>query len=252
MMMKSIIQLSWNFFRKCHIHYMTIIYLLLALLGKQILFYLLALFLVIIHEFCHYTIAYYYHYEIDKIEILPFGAFLSLNDIYAHSILEELCVILAGPCSHLFIYFLILLLPLSIYRDYLMFINKLILFFNLLPIYPLDGGRIISLILQSLLDLKTALFFHLRVSVLSLCILSICYFRYQTFIIILYLYVQQIIYYHNIPIFLRFSYLYMTNNHHHTIIHSQLKYRRDYNNYYYLQGKLYTSKQILYALLENI
>ncbi|MCD7810191.1 MAG: site-2 protease family protein, partial [Erysipelotrichaceae bacterium] len=144
------------------------------------------------------------------------------------------------------------LLSPSIYTDYLMFINKLILFFNLLPIYPLDGGRIISLILQSLLDLKTALFFHLKVSVLSLCLLSICYLHYQTFIIILYLYVQQIIYYHNIPIILRFSYLYMTNNHHQTIIHNQLKYRRDYNNYYFLQGKLYTSKQILYALLENI
>ncbi|MCD7949355.1 MAG: hypothetical protein LUG12_03705 [Erysipelotrichaceae bacterium] len=250
--MKSIIQVFLNFFRKWHIHYASIIYLLLALLVHQLIYYLLAMLLVIIHEFCHYLMACYFHYHVEKIEILPFGAFLNINDIYTHSIICEACVILAGPCSHIFIYFVINLLPLSFYKNYLLSMNKLILLFNLLPIYPLDGGRLISLLLQAMMDLKTALYFHLKLSILSLCILSVFYFQYQALIVICYLYFQQILYYHYIPIFLRTSYLYMDNKQNKTIIHKQLKYRRDYNNYYLFNGQLYTSKQVLYALLENI
>ncbi|MCD8027880.1 MAG: hypothetical protein LUF02_04290 [Erysipelotrichaceae bacterium] len=89
------------------------------------------------------------NYSIDKIEILPFGAFLSLDDIYNHSLIDEACVILSGPCSHIFIYICLQILPVFIYKDYLLTINKYVFLFNLLPIYPMDGGRLVGLILES-------------------------------------------------------------------------------------------------------
>ncbi|MCD7894842.1 MAG: hypothetical protein LUG60_14295 [Erysipelotrichaceae bacterium] len=249
--MKLIIQHLLNFFHKIHIHYTTIIYIFISLIIKQFVFYLLALFLVLIHELAHYLMACYLNYAIDKIEILPFGAFLSLNDIYEHSMIEEACVIMAGPCTHLFIYLIIQWFPLSIYHNYLLMMNKLILLFNLLPIYPLDGGRLVGIILELFIDLKTAFYFHLKLSILSLCILSVFYLRYQTFIIIIYLLIQQMIYYHYIPIYLRLFYTYM-NQHSQTIIHTKLKFRRDYINYYYLNGHLYTQQQVLINLMEKI
>ena len=68
-----------------------------------------------------------------------------------------MCVVLAGPISHLFIYFAIQIISFGIYQQFLMTMNMFVFAFNLLPIYPLDGGRFMSLLLQSIMDLKKAL-----------------------------------------------------------------------------------------------
>ncbi len=249
---KLIIQLLLNFIHKCHIHYTSIIYIILAFIVKQLSYYLLAMLIVLIHEFCHYSIAYYLNFTIDKVEILPFGAFLSLDDNFNHSIIDEACVILAGPCSHFFIFVFIQILPLCIYKNYLFMINRYIFLFNLLPIYPLDGGRFIGLILEMFIDIKKALHFHFKLSVLSLCILSVFYFQFQTIIVIIYLYFQQIIYYRLIPLYIRLCYLYSNDNHQKIIVHDKLYFRRGYQNYYYVNQKILTHKQMLYILLENV
>ena len=45
----------------------------------------------------------------------------------------------------------------GIYQDYLLTMNMFVFAFNLLPIYPLDGSRVIGLLLQSIMDLKKSL-----------------------------------------------------------------------------------------------
>ena len=53
------------------------------------------------HEFGHYYFAKKFNFEIEKVEIFPFGAFLSLNDYGTHHIIEELVIVMAGPSTHL-------------------------------------------------------------------------------------------------------------------------------------------------------
>ena len=216
--------------------------------------YLSALAIVLLHEICHLLMAYYFHFEIEKIEILPFGAYLSLSDFYFHPILHELCVVLAGPCSHLLIYLLIQSLTQDIYQDYLLSINMFVFLFNLLPIYPMDGGRVISLVLQSIMDLKKALYLSLKISVFVFCILAVCYVQINTIVIIGYLGVQQFLYWRFIPVYLRQYYthlptLYQRNQ---VMINQELIYRRGYHNYYQIDGKIYDEVDMVFVLMRDI
>ncbi len=113
-----------------------------------------------------------FSFSIEKIEILPFGAYLYLEDFYFQPIWKEMCVVLAGPCSHLFIYAGIQMLSHGVYQDFLLTMNMFVLCFNLLPIYPLDGGRFLSLLLQSIIDLKKALLITLKISIFVYCFFS--------------------------------------------------------------------------------
>ena len=216
--------------------------------------YLSSMLLVCIHELCHLLMAYSFHFQIDKIEILPFGAYLTLKDFFYHPIAHEICVVLAGPCSHLFIYFLIHTFTQGVYHDYLVRMNMTIFLFNLMPIYPLDGGRLIGLLLQSMMDLQKAMTFHLKVSVFALCVLTVFYFRINTCIIIIYLYLQQFSYKHFIPQYLRQYYSQITTLYprKRICIHHCLEYRRGYFNYYIDNHQIIDEQKMMYSLLKSI
>lgn len=243
-----------NFFLKIEVHPITLIYFLLALIGGYLKWYLSTLAIVCFHELCHLMMAYYFHFEIDKIEILPFGAYLSLDDFFYHPIIHEICVVLAGPCSHLFLYFFIETFINGVYQDYLLMMNMFVFGFNLVPIYPMDGGRLMSLLLQRLMDLKRALELSLKISVFSFCVLSICYLKINTLVIIGYLFVQQITYWKAIPTMLRQYYSHIPSLYERKkiILNQKFIYRRDYHNYYQRQEGMVDEKDMVYELLLSV
>ena len=118
---------------------------------KQIKIYLIVMFFSFLHELGHIIIAIILKKQIEKIEIMPFGLsasfYTNYNDKY-HNI-KEIFVALAGPISSLVltILFNYIQLPGLLKQDAI-YANLLILFFNLIPLYPLDGGRIIKGILH--------------------------------------------------------------------------------------------------------
>lgn len=249
-----IIQHLKNLYLKCQVHPVTLIYLIFAWLGGYLKWYLSALALVCIHEICHLVMAYYFHFQIDKIEILPFGAYLNLQDFYFHPFSHELCVVLAGPCCHLFLFFFIKYYIHGVYQQYLLTMNLLTFLFNLMPVYPLDGSRIIGLLLQSVMDLKKALYFHLKLSVLALCILIVFYLQISTFIIMSYLLFQQFYYRQFIPRYLRKFYMRIPtfSPRKRIIIHHDLAYRRNCMNFYDIDGYIVNEKEMMFALLKSI
>ncbi len=70
-------------------------------------YYVAFLFFSILHEIGHYLVALYFSFEIEKIMILPFGAFLSLKDLGKHYVYEEIGMLFCGPFINLicFIFF---------------------------------------------------------------------------------------------------------------------------------------------------
>lgn len=94
-----------------------------------------------------------------KIEIMPFGFSISfklkLKDynrkIIKGNILElkKIIVAISGPLTNLFIILGILLTKIEfIPVNKAIYANIIILLFNLIPIYPLDGGRILKSIVH--------------------------------------------------------------------------------------------------------
>ncbi|MBU5483562.1 M50 family metallopeptidase [Clostridium sp. MSJ-11] len=115
---------------------------------KKLLF---SLAIVILHEGVHYLVARYFGFAGFQIEILPVGTVLKLRDIDEASTKEELIISLSAPLINLILaavfYILFTIKPLNIYL-LLYECNLIIGLFNLIPAYPLDGGRIIRGILN--------------------------------------------------------------------------------------------------------
>ena len=134
------------------IHPLTYLYLFLAFISRSS-YYVAFLLFSILHEIGHYLVALYFSFEIEKIMILPFGAFLLLKDLGKHYVYEEIGMLLCGPFINLicFIFFLFIKEPL------LAKINIYILIFNLLPVYPLDGSKLLLLFLSYFIDYQKAM-----------------------------------------------------------------------------------------------
>lgn len=107
--------------------------------------------IVFVHEMGHALAAHYFKWNIRKIELLPFGGVAEMNESTNRPMREELIVVLAGPFQHLWMIGLsFLFLPFSFWtvQDHQLFLmhNLMILGFNMLPIWPLDGGRLVHLL----------------------------------------------------------------------------------------------------------
>lgn len=136
-----------------------LIFLILFYFTKQVEIYLIIMFFSFIHELGHLITGIILKMKIEKLEVLPYGFSVSfktnIQDInkklFNGNILElkKIVVALAGPVVSLIIALIYLKIePIYLNRTDIVYSNILIAIFNLLSIYPLDGGRIINGILH--------------------------------------------------------------------------------------------------------
>ena len=130
------------------------------LIGLGFLFFVYLL-VVILHEMAHSLVAKKLGYKIDKIFLLPFGAGLTLNQNFLEE-KDEIAVALAGPLLNFFLAFICIALwwiqpTIFNYTQEFVFANFVTGVINLLPCYPLDGGRIFVSILSKKIDRKKSL-----------------------------------------------------------------------------------------------
>ncbi len=122
-----------------------IILLVLCLIFNNFLLmfnYILALFL---HEMAHLFVATKRGYSLNKFRFDICGMSLDLNDDISDK--DSFAINIAGPLLNLFICLLCMalywLVPASYnYLNVFCYANLFLAIFNLLPIYPLDGGKI--------------------------------------------------------------------------------------------------------------
>ena len=134
---------------------------------------------VFLHELMHYLIARILGFSGFDIEILPIGAVLKVKDLDEASAMEDLMISLAGPIFNLLIAVIFYILFRLYSIPYLQLIYKTNLalgIFNLIPAFPLDGGRVFRDILSIRTIYRKANEISIRVSMVIGSIFMFIYF----------------------------------------------------------------------------
>ena len=135
------------------------IFLVIFYFTNQMKIYMVIMFFSFLHELGHIIAGIALKMKIEKIEILPCGfssSFKANLMDYQYEIknanlltLKKIIIAIAGPILSIIlaIIFSYIDIPYVIKQE-LIYSNLLIVIFNLMPVYPLDGGRIIKGILH--------------------------------------------------------------------------------------------------------
>ena len=99
----------------------------------------------------HVLMGIIFKWKIEKIIILPFGALTIFDEGINKSIFEEFLIAIMGPIFQIIFTFFLYFLT---YNDEVVSYSLTILIFNLLPIFPLDGSKILNLFLNEILNFK--------------------------------------------------------------------------------------------------
>ena len=113
----------------------------------QIFIFIICTATAVVHELGHSFVSGNLGYRLNKITLMPFGAVV-VGDIEGLSFKDQTKIALAGPiinlCVSLFFVAIWWIYPnCYAYTDVVVYSNLSMALVNLLPIYPLDGGRIV-------------------------------------------------------------------------------------------------------------
>ena len=125
-----------------------ILFFILLSLNKSIILAFISIFL---HEISHIIVAKRNGCKFNNFKIHIYGTSAQFINIDELSKKEKIQIYLAGPCMNLAIaciFFFVGLIINNSIVDKIININLNLLFFNILPAYPLDGSRILEIILS--------------------------------------------------------------------------------------------------------
>lgn len=136
-------------------------FIIAAVLFRQGYFALNYTFAVVLHELAHYIVASRLFYHCTGIEVSIFGAVL-YGDFVDVTASDRIKIALAGPLCNVALVVICLalwwIMPESYYYTENFFTaNVSMACINMLPCYPLDGGRTLTGLLEKKLDGKKAL-----------------------------------------------------------------------------------------------
>lgn len=160
--------------------------ILIFLLTEQLNIYIVFMLFAIIHELGHVLTGIILGFKPKNIEVLPIGIsacfYMQCDDYnkkinYANRfVLKKVIISCAGPITNFIIAIIFYFFDFSIFnisREFIIYTNLIIGIFNLIPIYPLDGGRIIKNILHIKIGLKESYKYTKIIANLSIIILTI-------------------------------------------------------------------------------
>ena len=179
------------------------LFLFLFLLTSQIEIYIVLMVFAILHELGHLIAGLILKFKPNEIKLTPFGLQISFNvDYYNKELnIQKAIIALAGPLTNFLIATIVIIFAkfnVTFENTYIyqliIYSNFLIGIFNLIPIYPMDGGRFLKEVLKLIWGRKKAY--------------KLTYFISKTVLIILTAISSiAILYLHNIAIFLIIAYL---------------------------------------------
>ncbi len=171
-----------NILNKIQISYLTYIFILICLFCGFIKNILIIFFICLFHELGHIFFIKIFKYQIIKIEILPFGGYTEIHKRINSNITKDLIISLGG-----ILFQVILFIFLFILKDYFNIItynlfikyNMFILFFNLIPIIPLDGNKLLTSFMELFLPFHHSYYLSIFFSLIFLTIFVYMNYKYN-------------------------------------------------------------------------
>lgn len=161
------------------------LFILIFIVTKQIKIYGILMLFAFIHELGHMLVGILLGFKPGKLEIMPYGVSVGFNvkcEDYNKKIkngnmlsIKKLIIALAGPLTNFIITIIFLMANIKFFgieRELVIYSNILIGIFNLIPIYPLDGGRVIKNILHIILGLQNSYKYTNQISKITICLLT--------------------------------------------------------------------------------
>lgn len=195
---------------------------------------------ILVHELGHIFAGIVLKWKISRVTIYPFGCMTTFDNKLNSSVYEEFLILIYGP---LFQILFNMIYPTSY--------HNIILIFNLLPIYPLDGSKILFLIFNKITSYYNSYIFIYIISYIVIIILLIANRSLISIIILLYIlydvsrYVSKLnsimykFYYE------RYKYNYTYKSNHIILGNNKHKMFKERNNYFIINNKYYNEKEIL-------
>lgn len=170
---------------KIRLHLKIFIFIAIFIITRQIEIYAGLMLFATLHELGHMVAGILLGFKPNSIEIMPVGlciGFESKIDNYNKKVkngtlltLKKLIIAASGPIVNLMFIVLFTIFDFNFFnidRELIVYSNILIAIFNLIPIYPLDGGRIAKGILHILYGRKEAYEYINKISNICICVLT--------------------------------------------------------------------------------
>lgn len=184
-----------NLFR---INILTLIMWLLLILSGYLNYLLIFLFIMLFHELGHIFVIKILKYKIEKIIILPCGGIISTNINLNINSNKMFLISISGVLAQLLLFIIV---PESSNYNYLIFqqLNTYLIIFNLIPIYPSDGYKIVLSIIERFLSYKYSIIMTYIISYASL---------FMFFLLTKNIYIFLFLYFYNMNYLVSYKYIY--------------------------------------------
>lgn len=136
-------------------------------------------FILLFHELGHIITSFYFKWKIDKILLLPFGCITLFDEYINRPIKEEFLIALMGPIFQIILF----IIDNNLFRFY----NTNLLIFNLIPIFPLDGSKIINIIFNKIFSFKSSHILSIIISIIGIIVLLTFKFNLVFYIALIFL-----------------------------------------------------------------
>ena len=227
------------------IHPLTYIVCLIFIFLGYFNLYLCFFIVLIVHESGHILFSLIFKWKIKQIIFMPLGLLLKFEDNLNKHLIEEFIISIMGI-------FFQLIFILFIHNNKIIIVSNIILLFNIIPVYPLDGSKILNILLNKITNFKNSYFLTLIVSFFTIIIIlfiSIIKLSLISIISMLPLLKNIIdLFYERNKLFIKFlleRYLYNFNYKKSITIYSINDMKRDYYHYFYINNNKYSEKEML-------
>ena len=169
---------------KFKIHPFTYLFSLICVFTGYLKIFLIFMAVILFHELGHVFGCIITKNKIDKVMLLPFGGITILKYPLNIKLKEEFLIVIMGPLFQLILFLIMKDYNIHYFKE----INLFLIIFNTLPIIPLDGYRILNILLNKIFSFKLSLYISGYISFIFLMFLILFYIMYNNFIFLIVLF----------------------------------------------------------------